>query len=102
MKNIFSQWPLLRGKIAKQKKLLLLDFDGTLVPIQKIPSKVHLSSEAKRCLINLSKRKDVRIAIVSGRSARDLYSRVRVKGIVYVGNHGFEWYGMRNLLPKAL
>jgi trehalose-phosphatase len=48
----------------------------------------------------------ISLAIVSGRSLRDIRNRVGLKGIYYVGNHGMEIFepqsGVRQLLPKRV
>jgi len=72
---------------------LLLDYDGTLAPIVRVPGEAAIPRSTKDLLRRLSRTPDCRIAVVSGRALKDLSARVGIKGIVYVGNHGFEIRG---------
>jgi trehalose-phosphatase len=82
------------GKILRGRFIyLFLDYDGTLAPIADTPGSAVMSGRVKRLLSRLSETPECRIAIVSGRSLSDLEKRVRLKNIVYVGNHGFEIKG---------
>lgn len=82
------------GKILRGKFIyLFLDYDGTLSPIADTPGRAVMSGRVKRLLFLLSGTPGCRIAIVSGRKLSDLEKRVRLKNIVYVGNHGFEIKG---------
>lgn len=71
-------------------KLLLLDFDGTLTPIVKSPEKAKLSKEMRDLLQELSIKKGVYLAIISGRRLSDLKEKIRLPNIIYGGNHGLE------------
>ncbi len=79
--------PLL--SLIKEKRLaLFLDYDGTLVPIAEDPANAVLPESTCRLLKRLSGR--FKVAIVSGRSLKDLKYRVGIEEITYVGNHGME------------
>jgi trehalose-phosphatase len=72
---------------------LFLDFDGTLLPIQKDPARCYLSPDTKKLLESiLGSRKSV-VAILSGRLLSDLRKRLSVHGIFCAGNHGLEISG---------
>lgn len=71
-------------------KLLLLDFDGTLTPIVKFPEKAKLSKEMRDLLQELSAKKGVYLAIISGRKLSDIKEKIRLPNIIYGGNHGLE------------
>lgn len=73
--------------------LLMLDFDGTLVPIAEEPTKVFLDAEGKRLLRRIAQNDQANLAIISGRSLRDVKKRVSVEGIVYAGCQGLEMEG---------
>lgn len=77
-----------RRRRRDESLALFLDFDGTLVPIAPRPEEAWLTSDLRGLLRRLSRR--VPVAIISGRSLADIRSRVGVKEIVYVGNHGLE------------
>jgi len=89
---------------AGQKFALFLDFDGTLVPIQKDPAQCFLSEGIKRQLRLLANSKDVYLSILSGRSLLDIKKRVGIKKIYYGGNHGLDISGpgVRYTHPKAI
>jgi trehalose-phosphatase len=87
-------------KIAERLRLaerifLFLDYDGTLTPIVSQPEEAYLSGKMKRLLANLKRNPRIQMAIVSGRSLKDIRQRVGLKGISYVGTHGLEIF-----LPK--
>jgi trehalose 6-phosphate phosphatase len=75
---------------------LFLDFDGTLVPITPDPSSPRLDPAAMDTLQALADRDSVVTTIISGRAIEDLYTRIRLNGLIYAGNHGREIFG-RNL-----
>jgi trehalose-phosphatase len=67
---------------------LFLDYDGTLVPIQKSPELAILHPLRRSFLKRLGKR--VFLCIVSGRSLAEIRRLVAIKDIAYIGNHGLE------------
>ena len=69
--------------------LLCLDFDGTLAPIVPDPADAHISGETRAVLERLTSLPGVTIAVVSGRSVRDLQTRVGLN-VILAGNHGLE------------
>lgn len=73
-----------------QNLLLMLDFDGTLSPIAPTPDDAVMSDEMRDCLQDLSGKKNVYLAIVSGRQLENIKEKIGIPGIIYVGNHGFE------------
>jgi len=70
--------------------LLFLDYDGTLVPICREPSLAKLPLEEKKILRALSRKSWLSVGIISGRSLKEVRKLVGIKGLFYVGNHGFE------------
>lgn len=72
------------------KTLFLLDFDGTLSPIVDDLHKAVLPPRTKQWLKKMQKQKDIKVAIVTGRSLSDIRKRVGMKGIIYAANHGME------------
>ncbi|EKD27355.1 MAG: hypothetical protein ACD_79C00746G0002 [uncultured bacterium] len=79
--------------IQNNPVLLFLDFDGTLTPIVNDANKPQLSSEMKSVLQKLSEMPHVKVAIITGRSIKDIKSRVKIKNLIYSGNHGLEIKG---------
>jgi trehalose-phosphatase len=83
--------------------LLMLDFDGTLVPIQDDPFSVELDREGRRLLQELRDDGQIELAVISGRSLPDVKARIGLKDMVYAGCHGLEMEGPDWTLvqPKA-
>lgn len=74
--------------LANARSLYAFDFDGTLTKIARDRRAVHLSRRVRMQLNELSRYAP--IAIISGRSLRDLRTRVG-SGVSYlIGNHGVE------------
>ena len=78
---------------ASSRVLVLLDFDGTLSPIQDEPDAAIVPQHARNRLRRLAEDPRVTVGIVSGRCVNDLEERVGLEGIVYAGNHGIEIHG---------
>lgn len=82
--------------------LLALDFDGTLVPIERDPMRPRLKAPQRRWLARIARRDNTTLSIVSGRAMADLVPRVGVPEAYYVGNHGLEIrHGKRWLVRPA-
>jgi len=73
--------------------LFCLDFDGTLAPIAKYPNLAKLKLSTRQVLRKLNSSCGYQVAIVSGRSVKDVRNLVGIKGLIYVGNHGLEAAG---------
>ena len=88
---------------AREKTILLTDFDGTLTPIQKHPDLAALSEEVLQLLAKLSSNKAVSLGIITGRSLKQIKKLVQIRGILYVANHGIEMEGpgIRSTCPEA-
>ena len=98
-KDCFSSFLRIKRKIA-----LFLDFDGTLVPIQKNPAQCILSHKIKKQLELLRDSGNCYLIILSGRSLSDIKQKVGIKRIYYGGNHGLDISGsnVRYTHPKAI
>ncbi len=70
--------------------LLAFDFDGTLAPICEDPAAAELDRGAVALLAETTRMEGVVVAIVSGRDADDLVSRVKLPGAYFVASHGLE------------
>jgi trehalose 6-phosphate phosphatase len=93
-KNILKSLCEIADYISPKSHLVLgLDFDGTLVPIQDVPSSVFIGNKMRSLLDVLSKRQNITIAIISGRSLDDLVEKVGLGDVVYAGNHGLNIMG---------
>jgi trehalose-phosphatase len=74
---------------------VFLDYDGTLAEIAARPADARLRPGVRLALSLLSRRKGVRVAIVSGRSLSDVRTLVGLRGLIYAGCHGLEMRGPR-------
>ncbi len=68
----------------------LLDFDGTLVDIAPQPDAVHVSAPLRETLASLHAACNGALAIISGRTVRDVESQLALPGLVIAGVHGAE------------
>ncbi|MFA5388326.1 MAG: trehalose-phosphatase [Candidatus Omnitrophota bacterium] len=93
MKYLFSQLDKLKDVLEKRPVFLFLDYDGTLVPIAQRPDKAVISGNALKALSGLAKNPDCRVAVISGRSLKNIKDMVNLKDISYAGNHGLEIEG---------
>ena len=93
MKYLFSQFSQIKELLSDKIILLLLDYDGTLTPIVKIPSKAIIHKDTKGLLQKLSRSPSCKIGIISGRKLEDIKNIVGIDGIIYAGNHGLEIKG---------
>ena len=80
--------------------LLAFDFDGTLAPIRDDPGAVRLDRAAAALLAETSSVEGVVVAIVSGRDADDLGSRIDAPGAYLIASHGLEIRGPGGLLVR--
>lgn len=91
MKYIFSHCEKLSKKInAISNIYLFLDYDGTLTSIVARPELANLLPNVKSLLRKLTRNHKFSIAIISGRSIKQLRQKVKIRGIGLVGNHGLE------------
>lgn len=91
MKYLFSHPDKFIDLLGKHQKILCaFDLDGTLTPLRKRPQDTVVSPEVKRLLKRLARHPRLALAIISGRSLKDVLKLVRIKGIYYSGNHGLE------------
>jgi trehalose-phosphatase len=94
MVYLFSDRDKLREILKDKFIYLFLDYDGTLVPIRDTPDPERsiLPPSQKNLLRNIMKC-GILLAIVSGRSLKDLKRMAGIKGVIYSGNHGMEIEG---------
>lgn len=96
-----------RRKLAGYDHLLIMsDYDGTLVPIRKHPAQAIAPESLREVLQTLANEHRMTLAIISGRSLREIKRLLPVRRIIRAGNHGFEisGLGMRmalNIPPAA-
>jgi trehalose 6-phosphate synthase/phosphatase len=84
-----EEWEsILRDFTVHQKRCILLDYDGTLAPIQKLPSMAAPTSDLLQRLEALSADKRNEIVVISGRDAETLESWLGHLPITLVAEHG--------------
>lgn len=76
--------------LAGRPLLVVTDFDGTVARIVDDPWGAAILPLGRRALRALAGMPQVHVVVLSGRTARDAAARVRVGGVVYLGNHGME------------
>ena len=93
MKHLLDEWDEIKEGLRGKHLFIFLDFDGTLTPIVETPDKALIPKQIKEVLKELSKNSRCSLAIITGRSLKDIRKRVGLKSIIYAGNHGFEIAG---------
>jgi trehalose 6-phosphate synthase/phosphatase len=79
---------LLREYLRAKNRLLLLDYDGSLVPLAARPEKALPDKELRRMLSELSEVSGNEIVLISGRDRKDLSQWFGELGINLVAEHG--------------
>lgn len=89
MKAILSEAPGVLDELARDRALLVFDFDGTLAPIVERPADAAMRDDT-RALLRVAALL-YPCAVVSGRSRADLAPRLEgIPLLAFVGNHGAE------------
>ena len=70
------------------KRLMLLDYDGTLVPFARLPGEAKPTDELKRLLGSLCALRNIEVAIISGRDASILSAWFSDTDMTLVAEHG--------------
>ncbi len=96
MDYLFGRIEKILAQLKRAKCIFFFfDYDGTLTPIVSRPEQAILSEEIKALLLALKKNPKFLLAIVSGRSLKDIRNLVGLKKIYYIGNHGLEIFAPR-------
>jgi trehalose-phosphatase len=90
---------VVRRLLATPRWLLLLDFDGTLVPVVDDPQGVNLDPAVRGVLRRLARYHTSSVYIMSGRRLADLRRHASVPGVRLLGLHGWERRGA--VLPPS-
>lgn len=105
MEHLFKRWKKIEALIRqKEAALLLIDYDGTLVPIAARPELAKVSVKTKKLLTRLRDNPFFTLSIISGRSLKEIRRLVGIRGVIYAGNHGLELKGpkLKFVNKKAL
>jgi trehalose-phosphatase len=89
--NLFQAWPAIARRVRAARRIaLVLDFDGTLVPIAPRPEEVVLEDCTRDVLRRLARHRQIYLAFLSGRRRAELMRLLPVKGAHYFGLYGWE------------
>jgi len=102
MVYLYDRWGEIREKLKDNFLLILLDFDGTLVPIAETPDKAALPEQARNTLREISDSPNARLAFISGRTLEDIKNKIGIKNAIYSGNHGLEIEGPKIKFKPAI
>lgn len=92
---------ILLDAIGRPHLGLVTDVDGTVSPIVDVPDEAHVTPRNLELLAELQTQLTL-TAVVSGRAAADVYQRLRLPGLVYIGNHGMEqWQAGKVIVSPA-
>jgi trehalose 6-phosphate phosphatase len=99
---LFRSWGEIAARIRNAKLCaVLLDFDGTLVKLQRRPWDVRVPQRTKRLLERLAGHPKLFVAIVSGRRRQDLQTRIGIETLHFIGLHGAEGEGKYAKISSA-
>jgi len=90
MRAALRALPRLLEPVRKRGFLLMVDFDGVLAPIVPHHKDARMSTKTRRLLAACARRG--KVAVISGRSLKDVRRRVALPTVWYAGNHGAEWH----------
>jgi trehalose 6-phosphate synthase/phosphatase len=77
-----------RHYAGSKKRFFLIDYDGTLVPITRLPSEAIPDENVKAFLASMSSDPDNHVAIVSGRDGGTMEKWFGYLPITLVAEHG--------------
>jgi len=93
--------PELLEAVNKKRLGLISDVDGTLSPIVDVPDEARVTPRNLELLADLRAQLTL-TAVISGRAADDVYQRIQLPGLAYIGNHGMErWQDGRVTVSPA-
>lgn len=100
--NLLANFDAWIRTVTPENLGLVLDFDGTMSELVPVPDDAKMHPDIPAPLASLKAKLGL-TAVLSGRPARDLQSRVGMDGIMYVGNHGIEYLsdGELTQVPQA-
>jgi len=93
MDYLLDNWEELKKRLKDKYIFVFLDYDGTLTPIVNTPQKAIISASVRLLLRKLSDNSRLKLAFISGRTLEDIKNKIRLKNVIYSGNHGLEIEG---------
>ena len=104
LRNILRHPETVRRIARASRPGVVLDFDGTVAETAANPRETRIHPRAAAALGSMVATGGFAlIAVLSGRAVRDVAARAGIRGIVYVGNHGAEYWvdGVHRRAPNA-
>jgi trehalose 6-phosphate phosphatase len=102
MRHLFQCWNHVAAQIRSAPRVaLFLDFDGTLTPLKRRPGDVRLEGAVREALGVLARNPRFHVWIISGRRQADVRARAGVRGIEYLGLHGWEDSPLCEVSPET-
>lgn len=103
MKSLLTAWDQVRRKLSPANKTLwLFDYDGTLTPIALRPEWATLDPYVRSQLRALARRYPHRVGVISGRPVSQVRRHVRLRNLIYGGDHGSDIRGPHFQRQRAL
>jgi trehalose-phosphatase len=93
MKYLLNDLDRIKQLLKDRRLFIFLDYDGTLAPIAEKPAYALIPKQTKELLREMLKSPRCRIAVISGRSIKDISRMVGLSDVIYGGNHGLELAG---------
>lgn len=75
--------------LAAEKRLFLIDYDGTLTPITRLPELALLNGQTERMLRNIVADRNNTVAIISGRERQFIETQFIGMDVILVTEHGY-------------
>jgi trehalose 6-phosphate phosphatase len=91
MPYLFDHLDEIREFLPLHSLGLITDIDGTISEIAPSPGEARVSSICQHYLALLSRQLKL-VAVISGRPASEARSMVGIDEVIYIGNHGLEWW----------
>jgi len=88
---VFDHLALIREALRRAPFGLITDIDGTISPTAPTPQQAEVTPLCRGYLAALSGQLAL-VAAVSGRAVSQVRSMLGIEGMVYIGNHGLEWW----------
>jgi trehalose 6-phosphate phosphatase len=89
-----NAFPSIEERLKSASRIsLFLDFDGTLSWLAPDPDEARLEERTRETLLRIIQHNRIAATVISGRAIEDLYTRIRLDGLTYAGNHGLEIFG---------
>ncbi|NWG09575.1 MAG: trehalose-phosphatase [Nitrososphaerales archaeon] len=94
MKYLFDCWHEIEEFMRPYRRTYILtDYDGTLTPIVDYPDQAILNPNVRDLLKSLVKDRRFILAIITGRTLKEIIQLIGIEGAYYIGNHGLEIKG---------